>query len=267
MKKNKIIFFVIATLSLIIASFGALRWSQQKRDSKRLLRVGMMSGWPPFMSIDRDGKYVGFDVDLARLVGEQLGYEIDIIDGGSLSTLFLSLETGKIDLIFSGLDITQERCNRMNMVPYTGTETIFLCALFNKQIPPEINSFANLAQQSGAIVCYEANSASEELLKFYPQIPKKQLKSVAEMVLDIRTKKSTALLVEPQVARRLLKQDPELKCLTVPLPETLKIYGCGIAIKKTNNILTEMVTQAVEKLRSDGTIERLENTWNLKGDA
>jgi ABC-type amino acid transport substrate-binding protein len=269
-KNGRIVRFVGITLLVIAVVIGLIRLLQSPAKTEaynRPLRIGMMSGWPPFMSIDEQGNYVGFDVDVARLIGKQLGRDVEILDGGSLSTLFLSLETNKIDLIFSGLDITQERQKRMNMVPYTGEETSYLYAIFNEQVPQGITNFADLIKLMDTVtVCVEANSASEELLKFYPQITKKQLMSMADMVLDVQTGKSTALLAEPQVGRRFLQKNNQLVSLKVPLPDTLRIYGCGIAIKKENSSLTAEDTRSIAELRRTGELARLEKQWNMKGE-
>lgn len=253
---------------VILAAMGAawmLRPGCQQDGGVRPLRVGMMSGWPPYMSINERGEFVGFDVDVAQLIGKKLGRPVEIIDGGSLSSLFLSLESDKIDLIFSGLDITEERRARMNMVPYVGEDITFVCAVFNGKPPAGVKTFGDLAQlPGGAVVCVEANASNAELLAFYPQITKKELRSMADMVIDVQTGKSIALIAEPRVTRRLLEKVPGLVSIDVELPEKLKMYGCGIAIKKSATQLTEQVGCLIRQLRAGGELEKLEKQWNMK---
>jgi ABC-type amino acid transport substrate-binding protein len=178
----------------------------------------------------------------------------------------LFLERGTIDIILSGLDITQERQNRMNLIPYCGEDITSMYLIFYKQIPQGIASLENLAKRANITVCVEANSTSEKLVDVYPTIIKKQLKSVADMILDIRYGKSTAALAEPSVARRLFKKDLALRYITVSLPKQLCIYGNGIAIKKENISLTKTIKDAIQKLRASGELDTLEKKWNLKGE-
>lgn len=259
-------FFVAALLIVAILYNRKSSQSLAPNSSNDQLVVGMMSGWPPFMSINQQGEFEGFDVDVVRLVGQKIGKQVVIKDVGSLSTLFLALEQGTIDLIFSGLDITQERQARMNMVPYCGQDITLMCLIFYKEVPQGIESLEDLEKRGNATVCVEASSPSERLIDLYPKITKKQLKSVADMILDIRFGKSTAMVLEPLVANRLFKKDPELKCVSVRLPKQLCIYGCGIAIKKNNLSLTKKVQDAVAQLKKSGKIDALEKRWNLKGE-
>lgn len=250
-----------ATVILITAVFSML--VIQKRNvatTKRPLRIGMMSGWPPFMSVDNNGNYVGFDVEVAKLVGKKLGRSIEIVDGGSLATLFLSLETGKIDLIFSGLDITKERLARMDMVPYFGQEISTIYLIFRRTTPLAARRLEDI---QGITVCVEANATSEKVIDLFPTLKKKALKSTGDMALDVRTGKSNALLAEPQVARRILRADNTLDGIELPLPPQLTVYGCGIAIKRGNKSLTTSVAKVIKGLRRDGTLAALEKSWNM----
>lgn len=268
MKNFNFLKYALLCALVIVAIVGItiqLRTSSKKAGSDTLV-VGMMSGWPPYMSIDEQGNYVGFDVDVAIALSKKLGKKVAIKDFGSLAVLFLALEQGKIDLILSGLDITQERQSRMNMVPYVGEDITSMAMVFYKQPPVGIKTLADLAKKPGVIVCVEANSTSEKYVDLYPTITKKQLKSMADMVLDIRFSKSTALLAEPPVARRLLKKDPQLVSINSPLPLELRIYGAGIAIRRDNNELTTAIKNAVKSLRQTNELTALETKWNLRGE-
>jgi len=267
MKNTKIVIGIGLSISLVITWIVA-SWflNQRNASSTDTLVVGMMSGWPPYMSIDSQGQYVGFDVDVAKAIGKKLGKTIELKDMGSLATLFLALQQGKIDMILSGLDITQERQERMKLIPYTGQGITSLYIMFYQQIPGNVTSLDAIASIANAVVCVEPNSTSDKLIDLYPAITKKQLKSMADMVLDIRSGKSMAFLAEPAVARRLMKKDQELVSLEVPLPSSLQIYGMGIAIKKENSTLTAEIASAVKELRRTGQLDELEKQWNLKGE-
>jgi len=257
--------FVCAALFVGIALL--MRNSTKVSPAPDTLVIGMMSGWPPFMSINEQGQYIGFDVDVANLLGKKLGKKVEVKDVGSLATLFLSLEQGKIDMIISGLDVTQERKQRLNIIPYAGDDITSEYVIFYKQVPQGIKSLEDLKQTPGAIVCVEPNSTSEKLIDLYPSITKKQLKSMADMVLDVRMDKSTAFIAEPPVARRLFKKDPDLKFIEIQLPKQLCIYGYGIAVKKENIALATTVARVIGEMRTSGELNILEKKWDLKGEA
>ena len=45
----------------------------------RTLRVGMDASFPPFESVAAGGSLAGFDVDLARELGQRLGVEVQFV--------------------------------------------------------------------------------------------------------------------------------------------------------------------------------------------
>lgn len=65
--------------------------------------------FPPFESIaDSTEDYVGIDIDLANYIAEKLGKELQIQDM-QFSALVPTMQSGRADLIVSGISPTQER--------------------------------------------------------------------------------------------------------------------------------------------------------------
>jgi ABC-type amino acid transport substrate-binding protein len=229
-----------------------------------------MSGWPPFMSINPQGEFEGFDVDVAQNIAQQLGKKIIIKDFESLSPLFLALEQGKIDMVFSGLDITNERLQKMEMVSYYGETITFMKLLFWKSIPAQITKIEDIATLKNPIIIFEPASGIAEkyvnrLVEQYPAIIAKPIDTLGTAVLEVQYGKSLAMLLEPLVAQRLLIKNPELKVLEIPLPKDLYVYGCGIAIKKNNSILRDSVASVIKQIQENGILRKFVQKWSLEG--
>lgn len=76
-------------------------------DSKPLLIIGDDIDYPPYSFIDEDGNPAGFNVELAKAVGEAMGYQVEIrLDEWSKTRE--ALESGSIDAI-AGMFHTAER--------------------------------------------------------------------------------------------------------------------------------------------------------------
>ena len=80
--------------------------------------VGIDGEYKPYSYIDTDGNPVGFDVDSIKWIAEQKGFEVEVIpvawDG-----IIPALQAGKIDMIYSGLTITDLRKEQVNFsIPY-----------------------------------------------------------------------------------------------------------------------------------------------------
>ena len=78
---------------------------------KGVLVLGTSADYPPFeFHIEVDGKdtIVGFDIDIAKKIAENIGVELEIVDM-KFEGLLPALTAGKIDLIVSGMTPTDER--------------------------------------------------------------------------------------------------------------------------------------------------------------
>lgn len=262
---------VFKTLSMIvtaamIAAFIAIVCITSKTTKKPedTLVVGMMSGWAPFMTINQKGVFEGFDVDVAQELANRLNKKLVIQDLGSLASCFIALDQNKIDLLLSGLDVTEQRLEKYAMVRYTGQDVTSFELVFWNDIPKGITGMQDLRNIPNAIVCAEPGSAQEKFLDQYSFVIKKSLNSVTDIILDLKFGKSLAAVLEPRVAARFKKQYPEIKTLTVALPKNFQVYGCGIALKKNNHALITSTAAIIQAMRQQGVLKQLEQKWQLE---
>ena len=71
------------------------------------LRLATESTYEPFEYV-RDGKVVGYDMELAAMFCEACGYGLDIVDM-NFDAVLPAIQTGKCDFAASGISITPER--------------------------------------------------------------------------------------------------------------------------------------------------------------
>lgn len=257
--------FIISGLLLLIAAAGFLwKRSSQAAKTEKPLVVGMMSGWPPFMSINNQGTCEGYDVDVANLLGQKLNRPVVIKDLGSVQTLLIALDQGTVDVAMSGFDNTKKRQETFNMIRYTSKESVETSLVFWQNVPEDINSLQDCVTQ-GFTICVEPGTSQEKFVDSLPGALKKQVPSVADMVMELRFGKVDALVLEPRVAKRLKQREPNLVLKNEPLPAEFAIYGEGIAVKKENTVLAAQIQQAIDELNKDGTLTELETIWELDG--
>ena len=61
---------------------------------------------------DKEGNIVGFDIDLAKAVGEKLGLEVQF-KPCEWSGIIFELKSKNIDVVWNGMTITEERKNKL----------------------------------------------------------------------------------------------------------------------------------------------------------
>jgi len=75
--------------------------------------VGTSADWPPFEWVDANNHFVGFDMDLMKILASIQGYEVEISDIG-FDSLPPSVQSGKIDVMAAGATLTEERLKIMD---------------------------------------------------------------------------------------------------------------------------------------------------------
>lgn len=225
--------------------------------------VGTASGYAPFVSVNVQGEYEGFDVDLARLIAERLEKKLVLKDLGGLSSLFLALERNKIDAIIWAVSITQPRLKQMDMVYYQGEKVETLPILFWETIPEEVRTIEDIARNPQAVVCVEAGSFQEKCLQRVSGLNLKQVDSITDALLEIRYNKAIATAIDPSLLTRVMQQYPQLRVMQMPLLPDEQALGNGICLNKKNGDLQQRISQIVAELRDTGKIKELEEKWGL----
>lgn len=106
-----------------------------------VLRVGFDAGYQPFEMTNKQGQYIGFDVDLAKMVAKEMGVKVEFVNT-AWDGIIPALLTDKFDVIMGGMTVTPQRNLRVNFAdPYIVVgQTIVL----RKDKAGEIKSFSDL---------------------------------------------------------------------------------------------------------------------------
>lgn len=223
--------------------------------------VGTTSGYAPYVSLNEQGDYEGFDIDFAKALSLKLNRRLVIKDFGSMPGLMLALKQGKVDALIWAISITEERAKKMEIIYYQGEKITEIPFLFWGKIPEEVQTIADFSKK---VISVEAGTYQEDILKKYPQINLKYNDKIMDGLLEIKFGKSFATIIDPSLVNRITKQYPEVKVLNLPLPAEAQSLGNGVCLVKTNQELIALVRKAVEELTQEGLIEQLEKKWELK---
>jgi len=228
------------------------------------LVVGTTSGYAPYVSINTDGEYEGFDIDIAKALADKLGRRLVIKDFGSMPALILAIKQNKADVLIWSISITQERQKQMTMIYYQGEKTTSLPLLFWGGIPDNIKSLEDMATNPNAVISVEAGSFQENVLLSVARLTLKQVDKVSDAILELKYGKSQAALVDNSQKISYMERFPKLKSLTINLPESKQSMGNGICLNSKNGDLIVAIQKAVNELFKEGTIANLEAKWKLK---
>jgi polar amino acid transport system substrate-binding protein len=86
-------------------------------------RIGVLIGAPPYGSVDSQGNPIGYDMDVATLVGKYLGVPVEVTQLTPPARI-PALEAGRVDMLISTLAPTPERARAiMFTIPYSAFQT------------------------------------------------------------------------------------------------------------------------------------------------
>ncbi|MEE8480273.1 MAG: transporter substrate-binding domain-containing protein, partial [Desulfobacterales bacterium] len=116
---------IIAAVALVLAACGNNTGSFEKvtestieQVQKRgILRVGM-STFVPWAMKDKTGKLIGFEIDVATRLAQDMGVTVEFVPT-KWSGIIPALSTGKFDVIIGGMGILPSRNLKVNFsIPY-----------------------------------------------------------------------------------------------------------------------------------------------------
>ena len=138
---------MIRTITLILG-FGAfitmpttaLAGAIDDAVKRGTLRVGL-STFVPWAFVNKEGKFVGYEVDVATQLANDLGVKVELVPT-AWDGIIPALNAGKFDLLIGGMSLTTKRNLSVNFsAPYGGMEYIIVANIKHKDMKiADINS-------------------------------------------------------------------------------------------------------------------------------
>src|SRR5690606_38518344 len=134
-----------AALSLGALASGASAQTVEEIKSRGTVNIGMLVDFAPFGIINDQGQPDGYDADVAKLLAEEMGVQVNLVPvtGPNRIPYLLS---NQVDILVASLGITPERAEQVAFSqPYAGIE-IFVFGDANLDVTgPEDLSGRNIA--------------------------------------------------------------------------------------------------------------------------
>ncbi|ONI48010.1 ABC transporter substrate-binding protein, partial [Candidatus Epulonipiscium fishelsonii] len=215
--------------------------------------------YPPYGYMDENGEYVGFDLEMAEIVCNNLGYEFikQPIDWASKD---MELNSGNIDCIWNGFSITPER-----MDEYAWSDAY----VDNLQVivVPEDSEIKELKDLAGKNVVVQSASAASEVLNSeelsyltttFNDLSENPDYNTAFMNLDAGA--ADAIAIDIGVANyQLSNRNNKYRILEEELQS--EQYGIGFRVEDTQ--LRDTIQAELMKLVEDGTYYKLGEKYGI----
>jgi len=241
--------FALALAALALASGGVAA-----KDWKKV-RIGVEGAYPPFSSVNADGKLIGFDIEIAHALCDQMGATCTLVQQ-DWDGIIPALLARKYDAIIASMSITEERKKKVAFShKYYNTPAKFAC---RKGSGIEITK-AGLAGKTVGVqrATIHDNFISNE----FPDAEVKRYATQDEAYLDAVAGRIDCLLADSvAMAGGFVETDNGKDFEFVgPGYTDVKYFGegAGIAIRKKDKDLAEKFNRAIDAIRANGTYQKI----------
>lgn len=228
--------------------------SLEKIKANGKLIVGTSADYPPYefhATVDGNDKIVGFDMDIAKEVADDLGVELEIKDM-DFDGLLVALQANKVDMVFAGMTPTDERKENADFsdIYYEATHRFIL----RSGEEGSVKSFDDL---KGKKIGVQKGSIQEGIAKEnFDAANIKSLAKVTDLILDLKNNKVDAILVEEGVAKLYCQKNEGIS-----VAENFVVKdengGAAIAFSKGQTELQTEVNKTIKKLKDEDKIAKL----------
>lgn len=223
------------------------------------LIVGNVSDKGLPFTIIKDGKLIGFDIELIERFAASIGKQPKFMDM-EFGSLIVAAETKKIDLIASTLMITEERAKQIAFSePYyrLGASIIVLKKNLHKTDPGIIRTLDDIADKRIGI--YAGTVFDGFVTSHYPNAILSRFNGTPDMILALKTGKLDAAFFDLYSGKHVLRNNPELRLLS----DAAYDLPCGYGFNKSNTKLKDEFNRYLAKIKSDGTYDSIYKKWFL----
>jgi len=223
------------------------------------VRIGTEGAYPPFNELTSDGQLVGFDIDIAKALCEEMKVECEFVtqdwDG-----IIPALLAGKYDAIIASMSITDERKEKVDFTDrYYTSPVAFMAAKDTdiSEITPEALAGKSLGAQSSTISGnYLQDAYGESDVRLYP--------TQDEANADLEAGRLDAVLVDKFVGQEWLDGAGSDCCAFVGediTDESVVGEGIGIALRQDDDELREKFNAAIAAIRENGTYKEINDKY------
>ncbi len=242
-------------LAVILASLAGCGGSNLQSVGGDSLRVGVSPNYPPII-FKEDGRITGLEADMARAVGRELDKPVEFIEL-DWEELIPALIAGRVDVIMSGMSVTNERFREIRFLPHY--MRIGQMALIRES---DLGYFANptALYRTTARVGFESgttgeNFVREKMTRAEPVAlgnPEQGYGALLSGKIDVFIHDGPTIW---RVASE--KMDQGLMGLYRPLTEEYLAW----AIRRGDNSLYQSLSSVLEKWKESGYLQMLIDKW------
>jgi polar amino acid transport system substrate-binding protein len=212
--------------------------------------------FPPMTYEDASGKPVGFDIETAEAVAGLWGVDLKV-QNMPFEGVLPALSTGRCDFAWTGINITEERLETFEAVPYMKTAEVLIVPAGNPnevKEPKDIGG-STVATEGGTIYAKQLESIAKELKAAGETPPNIQTyPKMSEAIQQIVVGRAEAVLTQDtEAAYRSIQEEGSFET-AYTFPEALEF---GVYFQQGEPEVKADLEAALKKLAAAGTLDEI----------
>jgi polar amino acid transport system substrate-binding protein len=215
-----------------------------------VLDIAVDDTYPPMEYVNDQGERVGFDIDLAKALGEKMGVDINFISS-SWEGIFTGLTAQQYDVIISSVSMTTERMETMDFSkPYLANGQVIV-------VKPGDDSITTKEDLAGKKVGVQIGTTSDEASEKQEDVIGFDLTKYDDIISCFNAMKMNAIdciVVDMAVAIDYVEKQPDEFVVS---SAQLTNEPIAVAMGKNRDALKNAINEALTELDADGTLTEI----------
>ncbi|WP_435235183.1 transporter substrate-binding domain-containing protein [Psychromonas sp. PT13] len=253
--KNKLL-TLVSSASLLALSSGMVNAGTLDDITKSgELRACFDAGYMPFEMKAKNGNYIGFDLDLGKLMAKEMGVKYVPVNT-AWDGIIPALLTGKCDIIMAGMTINAQRNMRVNFAdPYI---VVGQSILLNPKLEGKVSSYKDLNSADYTVVSKLGTSGEQSVKKLLSKAKYFAFETETDAALEVANGKADAMIYDMPFISIYAAQEKD-KVSSIIEPFTYEPLGW--AVKQGDPDFLNFLNNFLRQSRGDGSYDRIYDKW------
>ncbi|AZF03182.1 transporter substrate-binding domain-containing protein [Pseudomonas sp. R5-89-07] len=221
-----------------------------------VLKVGTTPTYVPFEMTNKQGRIVGFEIDLLHAMSRALGVELELV-AVPYTDLLSGLMAKKYDLIGSGMTVTQERNLKLNFSD--SFIVVGQTVLLHPRLAGTVSSIEDLDEAGYRIAVIEGTTGEAAAQRFLGAARLQSFATPEEGVREVVAGRADAFIHDAPYNLVAMARPENSALLTLEQPFTFEPLAFGL--KKGDYDSLNWINHFLNQVAQDGTYDQLHDKW------
>lgn len=227
-------------------------------EQKGKIVVGVRDDASPFGFRDKNGMLVGYDIDLARLLAQNILGNSSAVEfvPVTASNRIMKLNSGEVDCLIATMSITNQRQQILDFsVPYYLAGQAILVRSTSKAT--SLRDF-----EGNKLIIVYGSTSERNLRSNVPEVTVLGYKTYNDAYKALKSGKAEGIVADDTILLNFALNDKSVKLL--PKRYSKEPYAIAFRKGQQSARLISKTNYVIENLQSTGKLNRLQEKWKIK---